>query len=120
MTVPEFLVGLMRIWGAIGAIVVVPFLIWGIDRIDEDARGAYVFRLLLIPGILLIWPIVLWRWWQIEAQDAPWLARYQPAMVHGPLVAVMSAAIILVFALGLAVRQDWPADIAPIQLSETQ
>jgi len=66
MNTAEAIVGLVRIWFMVGALVAAVFLIIGIDRIDEDARGAYVFRPLLVPGILLIWPLVLWRWWVLE------------------------------------------------------
>ena len=38
-------------WLYIGAAVALYFLTFGIDRIDENARGAYVFRPLLIPGV---------------------------------------------------------------------
>lgn len=50
----------------IGAGVAAAFLFIGIDRIDPNARGAYAFRPLLIPGICLLWPIVLLRWLQLE------------------------------------------------------
>ena len=43
-------------WLIAGAIVAALFLTIGMDRIDEDARGAYMFRPLLIPGVMLIWP----------------------------------------------------------------
>jgi uncharacterized membrane protein YjgN (DUF898 family) len=52
----ENLVAAAQVWGLIGALVVVPFLTFGIDRFDADARGAYVFRVLLVPALLLIWP----------------------------------------------------------------
>lgn len=45
----------------IGAAVAVPFLLFGLGRIDENAQDAWIFRPLLIPGVLLIWPLVLWR-----------------------------------------------------------
>ncbi len=53
-----------------GGIVAAAFLIWGIDRVDPSARGAYLFRPLLIPGILCLWPLVLWRWGQLEGSGA--------------------------------------------------
>ena len=96
------------------------FLGWGIDRIDEDARGAYVFRPLLVPGVLLIWPVVLWRWWQIEAEAAPWAARYRPVRAaHRPAVILMTLVMLGLVVAGLGVRQSWPSDVAPIQV-ETQ
>lgn len=45
-----------------GAVVAALFLSVGIDRVDPSARGTYLFRLLLIPGVVGLWPLVLWRW----------------------------------------------------------
>ena len=42
------------------------FLIFGLDRIDEDARGSYAFRPLLVPGLILLWPLVAIRWAILE------------------------------------------------------
>lgn len=119
MAAAAFLISFAQAWGAIGGAVALIFLTIGMDRIDEDARGAYVFRPLLIPGVLLIWPLVLWRWWQIEAQAAPWLKRYQPVRKgYGLAVLAMSLAIALVLLAGLISRQVWPDHIQPEQISE--
>ena len=66
MTLAELIIGFVQIWGAIGALVCVLFLFIGIDRVDPAAHDAYAFRPLLIPGIIVIWPLVLWRWWTLE------------------------------------------------------
>ncbi|NRB03736.1 MAG: hypothetical protein HRU30_10785 [Rhodobacteraceae bacterium] len=117
MSIAPSLIFFLQVWGGVGAGVALLFLAWGIDRIDEDARGAYVFRVLIIPGILLIWPLVLWRWWQLEAQSGRWLARYQPVRrAHGLAALAMSVAIALIVFFGLSARQDWPADIAPVRV----
>lgn len=121
MDIAQALVMGMQTWGIIGAIVAAVFLTIGMDRIDEDARGAYIFRPLLIPGVLLIWPLVLWRWWQIEAQAAGWAPRYRAARAwYGPAVIAMSIAIVTIICAGLSVRQTWPADAMPVQLSESE
>mgnify|MGYP000633240578 CR=1 FL=1 len=52
----------LLLWATPGLIVAVAFLAIGIDRIDHAAVGAYAFRPLLIPGIILLWPLVVWRW----------------------------------------------------------
>lgn len=109
----------VQVWGAFGIAVALIFLFVGIDRVDEDARGAYIFRPLLVPGILLIWPLVLWRWWQIESETTQWIKRYQPVRSgYGVAIVLMVAAILFSLVAGLAVRQSWPADIAPQQLTE--
>jgi hypothetical protein len=50
-------------WLAIGVVVGVAFLFLGIDRVDRSARGAYAFRPLLLPGLALLWPCVMLRWY---------------------------------------------------------
>ena len=108
----------IKIWAIIGACIAAVFLTVGIDRIDEDSRGAYAFRPLLIPAFLLIWPLVLWRWWQIETESAGWAGRFRPIRKGHQLAAVLLAVgIIAALWLGLSQRQSWPSDIAPVQLS---
>jgi len=114
----EVILMLAQAWGVIGALVAVPFLIFGMDQIDEDARGAYVFRPLLVPGILLIWPLVLWRWWVLASDRDTWAKRYRPVRKsHQWFAFAMTLAIPLIIIAGLSVRQVWPADIAPVQLT---
>ena len=50
-------------WLVIGIVVGVAFLFLGIDRIDSAARGSYAFRPLLLPGLAMLWPFVVVRWW---------------------------------------------------------
>lgn len=106
-------------WLWIGAAVAAAFLTVGLGRVDADARDAFVFRVLLVPGVLLIWPLVLWRWWRIE-RGAPWMARYRPPSAHGVAAAAMAVLVIAALALSWGARQDWPAEIAPRQLSEAR
>ena len=49
-------------YGMVGAGVALLFLLVGLDRVSEQARGAYVFRPLLVPGVVVLWPLVLARW----------------------------------------------------------
>ncbi len=118
MNTAEALVGFVRIWFMIGGVVAAFFLVIGIDRIDEDARGAYVFRPLIVPGILLIWPLVLWRWWVLETgRDNP-DARFHPVRsAHGVAAFSMAIIITVTVIIGLSNRQEWPADFEPVRLS---
>ncbi len=54
--------------------VAVAFLLWGVDRVDHNARGSYLFRLFAIPGVVGLWPLVVARW--------VWLERHGPER-HG-------------------------------------
>ena len=60
------IVDAMMIYGALGLLLAAAFLLWGIDRIDPAANGAYAFRPLLVPGIVLLWPVVAARWAVLE------------------------------------------------------
>ncbi len=60
------IVNAAMVYGAAGLPVAAVFLLWGIDRIDPAASGAYAFRPLLVPGIVLLWPVVLLRWAWLE------------------------------------------------------
>ena len=46
-----------------GLAVGVPFVLRGVDRVDEAARGAPVaFRLLILPGTMALWPLIAVKW----------------------------------------------------------
>jgi len=48
---------------AIGSLVAVPFLIFGIGRVDPAAKAApWTFRALVFPGVVAMWPLVVRRW----------------------------------------------------------
>ena len=118
MTTGAIIVDVLRIWAMIGAGVAAVFLTIGMDRIDEDAEGAYVFRPLLIPGILALWPLVLWRWYLWERQSEPWARRFAPPRAAHTIVGwVLPLGICAILLVGLSQRQIWPADIAAVQIS---
>lgn len=75
MGVAELLIRIAVGYAGIGLAVSVPFLFYGIDRVDDSAHGVYAFRPLLVPGIILLWPLVLVRWYV--------LARAAAAAPHG-------------------------------------
>ena len=117
MTGAEVLVTLVQIWGGIGAAVALAFLTVGIGQIDEDARGALAFRPLVVPGILVLWPLVLWRWWVLATKRDAWRARHHPPRkVYGPVSAVFATLIVVTLVTTFLIRQSWPDDMAPVQL----
>lgn len=66
METAGLIVEILKVYFWIGLGVAALFLIIGIDRIDRGANGAYVFRALLIPGVVVLWPLVLVRWLALE------------------------------------------------------
>ena len=109
-----------KLWLGIGGLVAVPFLTFGIDRLDEDARGAYVFRPLLVPAILLIWPLVLWRWYTLATGKDVWAKRYRPARHNHKWVALaLPLAIVAILLAAMLARQVWPVDGTPIRIASS-
>ncbi|MEP4196232.1 MAG: hypothetical protein ABJL99_11435 [Aliishimia sp.] len=118
MNEAEAVLMFVRIWAMVGAVVAAVFLTIGMDRIDEDAQDAYVFRPLLIPGILVIWPLVLWRWYRLETDSDAWQRRYEPPRkAHFVVGWVLPIGICIIILIGLSLRQTWPSHIAPQMLS---
>lgn len=64
------IVKVVELYGVIGVVAAAAFLAFGIDRIDPAARGAYAFRPLLVPGLVILWPVVVWRWFSLERSGA--------------------------------------------------
>lgn len=48
---------------ALGVLFAIPFLLVGVKRIDPDAaEGTWGFRVLIAPGVVLLWPALARRW----------------------------------------------------------
>jgi hypothetical protein len=67
MIAAAFLI-LLGVYLACGLAVAIPFAFVGVGRIDPHAaRGSRGFRLLIIPGSMAFWPLLLKRWLQRRA-----------------------------------------------------
>lgn len=66
MTWIEIAPWLVRALGAYaerGVAFAVPFVVRGIERLDPGAHGSsWGFRLLVLPGVVAFWPLLLRRW----------------------------------------------------------
>ena len=46
-----------------GLMFAIPFVIKGVTKIDEGAEGSkWGFRIVIIPGTMVFWPLLLKRW----------------------------------------------------------
>ena len=62
MIAAAFLI-LLGIYLACGLVFAIPFALIGVKRIDPHAaHGSWGFRLLIIPGTVVFWPLLLCRW----------------------------------------------------------
>ncbi|WP_439596296.1 hypothetical protein [Falsiroseomonas sp.] len=66
--IAEAVVAAAQGYALAGLAVAVVFLVFGIERVDPASRGAYGMRPLLLPGLALLWPWVLWRWAALAAR----------------------------------------------------
>ena len=54
-----------------GLLAAVPIVFVGVNRIDPHAlHGSWGFRLLIVPGTMLFWPLLVCRWLR-GARSAP-------------------------------------------------
>ncbi|MEM9332903.1 MAG: hypothetical protein AAGA53_16400 [Pseudomonadota bacterium] len=66
MSTAELIVFLIEIYLGAGLLVALAFIVFGIERVEPYAKGSLGFRPLLVPGLTLLWPLVIWRWWVLE------------------------------------------------------
>jgi hypothetical protein len=60
--VATWLVGAAGTYLVLGVIFAVPFATWLVNRMDPvAAQGTRTFRLLIVPGAVLLWPLLLSR-----------------------------------------------------------
>ncbi|MEO0821516.1 MAG: hypothetical protein AAF074_13945 [Pseudomonadota bacterium] len=106
-----------EIWLWAGAAVAAAFLAFGIDRVEPNARGAYAFRPLLVPGILLLWPLVLWRWVAVARGAEDWRARHDPPRrMHGLAAGALAVLIPVLLVSALVLRPTLSSERAPVLL----
>ena len=58
VAIAELLINVVRGYAIAGLIFSIPFVIFGIHRVDPTVRGWNVlFRLLILPGLCIFWPL---------------------------------------------------------------
>ena len=61
------LLGALGLCLAVGVLFALPFAFVGVQRIDPDAAGAGIgFRLVILPGVVMLWPLMARRWLRRE------------------------------------------------------
>ena len=61
--VAKAIVYTLAIYAGLGLLFAMPFVWFGVQRVDSEAQGSGVgFRLLILPGVAAFWPMFLYRW----------------------------------------------------------
>jgi uncharacterized membrane protein YdfJ with MMPL/SSD domain len=59
----EVLTVVVGVYVAAGVLFAVPFVLRGVNRIDPVAQGGtWGFRLIIVPGVVALWPLLALRW----------------------------------------------------------
>ena len=59
----QILLIIVAIYLACGFVFMIPFIIKGVDVIDEGAHGSSIgFRIIIIPGAIVFWVVLLRKW----------------------------------------------------------
>lgn len=117
MSGAETLLTIAWIWLVLGAVTALVFLAYGVDRVLESARDVYLFRVLVAPGVILIWPLVLWRWRQLERGGIAWRDHHQPHRKLAGIIELAMAAclfVLLILAITIGTHSPFPE---PVKLS---
>lgn len=105
----ETIVHVALAYAGLGVLVAVAFQALGLDRVAPGARGAYAFRPLLLPGLVLLWPLVLWRWAVLARGAAPGPGRHYAA-AHRLAWVALAVLLPLLLVGALALRPSGPLE----------
>lgn len=65
MFVAQMIVWTATLYALLGLSFAVAFVAFGVTRIDAAAPGtSWGLRILILPGVVALWPLLAWRWWQ--------------------------------------------------------
>ena len=63
MTIITIILYIIAIYLVLGFLFTIPFIIKGVNKIDEDAPGGSIgFRIIIIPGVIVFWIALLKKW----------------------------------------------------------
>ncbi|MEM8551101.1 MAG: hypothetical protein AAGF45_01885 [Pseudomonadota bacterium] len=113
------IVGALTVYAAAGVFNACAFLTVGIGRVSPAARGSYVFRALLIPGCILLWPYVLIRWLVLETlrEGSPLPSHQPPLRVQQGFALLLILAVPAALATAVLIRQQPPMNAEPVQVA---
>ena len=70
MIAAETIAGVLGAYGAFGVIFAIAFVVRGIRSVDPVAMGSTIgFRLIVFPGVVALWPLLLQTWIQKGRQS---------------------------------------------------
>jgi len=66
----EIIIWIVGVYFLCGFLFAIPFVIKGVKDIDEGAYGTKLgFRLIILPGSIVFWPLLLSKWIKSKKND---------------------------------------------------
>ena len=76
MIVISIILIVVAVYLVAGFVFSIPFVIRGVTQIDEGAVGTkWGFRLIIIPGSMVFWPLLLKKWIQAGKKLRPYVQK---------------------------------------------
>jgi hypothetical protein len=67
MIIIEIIFIVAGIYLVLGFLFAILFIVKGVTKVDEGAHGSSIgFRLIIIPGVMAFWPLLLQKWLQAK------------------------------------------------------
>ncbi len=119
MVVSQAIIYLLYAYAVAGFVAALLFLLLGIDRVEPSARGAYAFRPLIVPGLVMLWPLVLWRWWQIERGRGTDVSLRRAFLArHAAAWTILAVLLPIMLITALALRQSGPFERPAVPIDQ--
>lgn len=110
----EILLSAAGIYSALGGLAAIAFHARGLARIDPASVGApWTFRLLVTPGLIALWPIILGRWLRSAPPPDPARPVRPRGLRTGQAIVVRVVAVVVAVAGTLAIVSRPAAPSAP-------
>ncbi len=62
VTIAQWIIVIVKGYLVLGLIFAIPFIVFGIHKVDPSSKDSSIpFRLMVLPGITLFWPLMLTR-----------------------------------------------------------
>lgn len=67
--IATLLVHLLYVYAALGVLFALMFVFFGVQKVDRQAAGTGIlFRLLIFPASVALWPLLLKRWFHATGE----------------------------------------------------
>ncbi len=72
MNIVAFLLIIVIVYLGCGIVFALLFVFFGVTKVSETARGATAgFRIIILPGVTLLWPVLLRKWLRVTKKTSP-------------------------------------------------